>query len=134
MLEKKELFGIGITNASEDGILEYVIQSVKKSSEKYFIVTPNPEIIVFAKKDKHFHNILNQARIALCDGIGLYWASRILGKGIKERVTGVDFMEKLCKLAAEKTATIGFLGGRDGVAEVAAERLQKIYTGIRGGR
>lgn len=39
-------------------------------------------------------------------------------------------MELLCRKSAEKGVTVGFLGGRNGVAEKAAECLTKQYPGL----
>ena len=77
-----------------------------------------------------FKAILNQAQIALCDGVGLWLAGRILGKHFTERITGVDFMQNLCKKVAKKPITVGFLGGRPGVAELTAKCLKAKYPGL----
>ncbi len=130
-MEKIFLFGIGITNAKKDEVLEYILQSLKKTYEKYFIVTPNPEILVYATKHNEFKKIVNQARLALCDGIGVIWGGKILGKNFKERITGVDFIESLCKEVSKKPITVGFLGGRDKVAELTAECLLSRYPGLK---
>ncbi|MDP3726701.1 MAG: WecB/TagA/CpsF family glycosyltransferase, partial [bacterium] len=131
MLEKKFLLGVGITNAKEDEVLEYILQSLKKSSENYYIVTPNPEILVYANKHPEFKRILNNARLALCDGIGVFWAGKLLGKSIKQRVTGVDFLESLCKAVSKQPITVGFLGGGEKIAERTAECLVRKYPGLK---
>lgn len=46
-------------------------------------------------------------------------------------VTGTDFMEALCKVAAEKGFTAGFLGGKEGVAKKTAECLRKKYPKLK---
>lgn len=130
MLEKFFLLGVGITNAKEDEVLEYILQGLKKSGENYYIVTPNPEILVFANKHKGFKAILNNARLALCDGIGVFWAGKLLGKSIKQRVTGVDLLESLCRAVSQQPITVGFLGGGEKIAERAAECLVKKYPGL----
>ncbi len=58
---------------------------------------------------------------------GLFFASGFIGKRLEERITGVDFIEKLCEVAQEKPLSIGFLGGRPGVAEQTAKCLLKKY-------
>lgn len=138
MFEKKFLLGIGLTDEKEESILEYIVKSAKKSIEKYYIVTPNPEILVFAQKHKDFKTILNEAKIALIDGVGIIWAYKVLGKDIGYRVSGTDFMEKLCKAVSdynlaskEKPITVGFLGAKPGVAELTAERLSQKYIGLK---
>lgn len=133
MLKKIFLLGVGITNAKEDEILEYILQSLKKTAEKYYIVTPNPEILVYANKRPEFRKVLNNARLALCDGIGVFWAGKLLGKSIKQRVTGVDLLANLCKAASNQPITVGFLGGGEKIAERAAECLTKRYPGLKVG-
>jgi N-acetylglucosaminyldiphosphoundecaprenol N-acetyl-beta-D-mannosaminyltransferase len=128
---KNSLFGVGITNDTSHNILEYLVHFVENTNENCYIVTPNPEIILFATKHSDFKNTLNHARIALCDGVGLLLAGKMLGKPFKERITGVDFMEKLCKQVAGKPITVGFLGGRNGVAKSASECLLKKYPRLQ---
>jgi N-acetylglucosaminyldiphosphoundecaprenol N-acetyl-beta-D-mannosaminyltransferase len=130
MLQKKYLLGVGITPENTSTILENVIDQVRKGKKKLFIVTPNPEIIIYAQKHLAFKDRLNSSDIALADGVGILLASRLLGLGIQSRTTGVDFIEELCKVTREKPVSIGFLGGRPGVAEHTAECLKQKYPWI----
>lgn len=130
-MDKNFLFGVGVTNATKEDILKYIITSLGKKGERYYIVTPNPEILVYATKHPSFASILNNARLALPDGIGLVWAGKILGKKFKERVTGVDLMENLCLEVSKKPITVGFLGGGPKIAERASECLRQKYPGLK---
>lgn len=131
MLRKKNILNVGITDASREEILEYIIKGLAQNGKKYFIVTPNPEILVMASKNIDYQKVLNKAEIALADGIGVIIASQILGKPLRERVTGVDLLESLCLCVAEKPITVGFLGGRPGVAERTAKCLQLKYPHLK---
>lgn len=131
MFDKKNILGVGITNASKQEILEYVIKGLQKSAEKYYIVTPNPEILVLAHKNPEFKKILNKAKLASADGIGVMLAGKILEKQLKERITGVDLLEDLCREVSEKPITVGFLGGGPKIAESAAECLRQKYSGLK---
>jgi N-acetylglucosaminyldiphosphoundecaprenol N-acetyl-beta-D-mannosaminyltransferase len=130
MFNKKTLLGVGITVASEKEVLEYIVENLLNSSEKCYIVTPNPELLMIAYRNNDYKKVLNSAKLALPDGVGVLIAGRLMGKGFKEKITGVDLMEKLSKEVAKKPITIGFLGGRGGVAEMTAECLQKKYSGL----
>ena len=110
MFKNKNILGIGITNAKESEILEYILQGLEKEGKKYFIVTPNPEILMLANSSPDYRNILNSAKLALPDGIGVMMAGKILGRELKQRIQGVDFVESLCRAVAEKPITVGFLG------------------------
>lgn len=131
MLKKNILLDVGITNATDDSILEYLYANVKKNHKKFFIVTPNPEILVYAHKHPEYKTILNKAEIALPDGVGVFIAGGVLGQPFKQRIPGVDFIEELCKKSQEKTLSMGFLGGGPGVARSTAECLLKKYPWIK---
>lgn len=124
---------VGVTTLPEKKALEFIIRGLKKSGKKGYIVTLNPEIIVFASKNPGFKSILNNATLGLPDGIGVIWASRILGKRKLQRITGVDFMKKLCKMAAKEGLAVGFLGGRGEMAERTAECLVREYPKLKVG-
>lgn len=126
-----KIFKIKIFSGSKKEALEEVKKWLKSGGKKRYLVTPNPEILVRAQKDKKLAQILNQADLALPDGTGIIWAARFLGKKIRERITGVDFMESLCQMSQKEGFTIGLIGGGPGVAVKAAECLQKKYPGLR---
>lgn len=131
MIRKKTIIGIGITDATKNEVLEYIIKSVVNFKKKFFIVTPNPEFLVFANKNVAFKDILNKADLASADGVGLMIAGKILDKPLKERFAGVDLVENLCEAVADQPITVGFLGGRSGVAERTVECLRKKYPGLK---
>jgi N-acetylglucosaminyldiphosphoundecaprenol N-acetyl-beta-D-mannosaminyltransferase len=131
MLKSTKLLGVSITNEPTEDILEYVYSHLKTAKNKLFIVTPNPEIIVYANKHENYRRLLNQANLALPDGIGLFVASGLLGQRLEERIPGVDFMEELCRRADGKALSIGLLGGGAGIAKRTAECLKKKYPWVR---
>lgn len=130
-LTKINLLGVGITNATEDESLEYLVENLRKSTKKLFIITPNPEILVIADKDPEYKKVLNSADLALADGVGITLGARLLGKGLKQRITGVDFVENVSRLIAKEPITVGFIGGQPGVADIAAECLKDRYPGLK---
>lgn len=132
--EKKIILGVGFTIDPIDKILEYIGQIIIDGSQKVSVYTPNPEMIIYAKSHPQFKEVLNGAQIALPDGMGVVVAARVLGKGIAERIPGIDFMKKAIERVsgdleknAKRPVNIGFIGGRDGVAEKSALCLQKKY-------
>lgn len=137
MLHTIKLLNTTITAESDKKILEYVVDRVQKGKgsrfnreNKLFITTPNPEILVYAQDHPEYQKVLNEAEVALPDGVGLLIGGYLMGRPIKERITGTDFIEKLCVACREKPMYMGFLGGRGGVAELTAERLKKKYPWI----
>lgn len=101
------------------------------SNKPHLIVTPNPEIIVRAQDDPELKQIINNADLRLPDGISMVVVSKILGKPLKERVTGIDFLLASCKLAAEKGWKIFLLGSAPGIAEKAGQNLIAKFPGLK---
>lgn len=122
---KTDVLGVKI----DDTTLTEAVARVEKwiwNPGKHYIVTPNPEIVVAAQKDVIFKKILNSADLSIPDGRGL----KLSGK-INNTFSGTDFMEALVRLASEKAFTIGFLGGRDRVAEKTSECLLRKYPNLK---
>ena len=100
------------------------------SGDSHHIVTVNPEFIMTARRNEAFRDILNSADLAIPDGMGIVLASRLLGKPITERVTGVDLVEQFAQVAARKGFRFFLLGAAPGVAERAADVLKQACSGL----
>lgn len=97
---------------------------------KGYVVTPNPEIVYLTLDDPAFRDLINGAALVLPDGIGIIYAAKILGQALHGRVTGVDFADLLMHRMAQEHLRLFLLGAKPGVAEQAAENLQKKHPGL----
>jgi N-acetylglucosaminyldiphosphoundecaprenol N-acetyl-beta-D-mannosaminyltransferase len=131
--DKIFLLGVGFSDASMKEVLEFIVTGLQNQSEKYYIVTPNPELLVIASKGDNYRKVLNSAKLALPDGIGVIVAGKIMGKPFKERIHGVDLVKSLCKEVSKQPITVGFLGAGPNIAELTAECLRKNYPGLKVG-
>jgi N-acetylglucosaminyldiphosphoundecaprenol N-acetyl-beta-D-mannosaminyltransferase len=132
-----DLAGILIDNLTINEALAKV-GNFLTANTPHLIVTPNPEIIVDCQNNQGLKDIINQADLRVADGISLIVVSKLLGKPIKERVTGIDLMQKVIELAAKQGYSIFLLGSAPGVAEKAAIKLREkepnlIITGTHHG-
>ena len=64
------------------------------------VVTVNPEIVMRARRDQEYGELLERTRLNLPDGAGVVAAARLRGLSMPERVTGVDLVDDLAGLAA----------------------------------
>ena len=92
-------------------------------SGKGYIATPNPEIVWLCRKNQAARNAVNRASLVVPDGIGVIYASKILGTPLKERVPGFELAENLLPLFAQNGLRFFLLGAKPGVAEKAAARM-----------
>jgi len=125
-----ELAGVKIDNLALEECVSKLEEFVAQRTP-HLIVTPNPEIIVASQKDAKLKDIVNSADLRLADGISMIVVSRLLGRPLKERVTGIDFVLAACERAASKKWSIFLLGSAPGVVKAAAEALMSRYPGIR---
>lgn len=101
------------------------------------IVTPNSEIIMNATKDKELKSLIEEAGLIIPDGIGLVYASKIIGEPLSERVTGVDFLSRILGYLEETGKSVYLLGSkpaneeRASVAELAGENMLIKYPGLK---
>jgi N-acetylglucosaminyldiphosphoundecaprenol N-acetyl-beta-D-mannosaminyltransferase len=96
------------------------------------LVTVNPEFVMEAQQNPTFRVVLENASLALPDGVGLLWAARWLGHPLRERVTGSDALPLLAQRAAQKRYRLFLLGAAPGVAERAADVLREQNPGLQG--
>jgi N-acetylglucosaminyldiphosphoundecaprenol N-acetyl-beta-D-mannosaminyltransferase len=120
---ENSLLGIKITPDTKKNILEKVSSWVGKNGEMKHIVSLNPENLVTAYDDEEFRLILQSGDVQLVDGFGLDLASKIRGKNVGERYTGVDFMEDVLGVLSNGSSRVLFLGGKPGLAA----KLQECY-------
>lgn len=93
-----------------------------------YVCTPNPEIVMLARKDAALMDAIRGADLVLPDGAGVVWAARLLGRPVKERTAGVDF---LASLLERMDGSVFVLGGRPGVAERALAAIAARYPNVR---
>jgi N-acetylglucosaminyldiphosphoundecaprenol N-acetyl-beta-D-mannosaminyltransferase len=94
------------------------------------VFTPNPEILLYARKHPDYASVLNGADLSLPDGVGIVLAHRLRRRGIIRKWAGVDVAEMVLRLAAEHGARVMLLGGRGGIGDRAAERWRTLIPGL----
>ena len=123
MRDRVYILGVGVDNLTEEEALQRIEEFIE-SGTPHQVVTVNPEFLVVAQENSQFKKVLVEADLAVPDGIGLLWAARLLGKPLKGRVTGVELMRSLAKLAEKRGHRVFLLGAGEGIAQAAAWVLQ----------
>lgn len=129
------ILGVRFDIVTMEQAIKKALLLVKSSNQQQFVVTPNPEMVLYAQKDKEFKKILKTACLSLPDGAGILWASAYQNRmkypgRFKERVTGVDFMKEFIKACSYKKIRIFLLGAALGVAESVKKYFEHTYPGV----
>ncbi|MEA3407604.1 MAG: WecB/TagA/CpsF family glycosyltransferase [Chloroflexota bacterium] len=125
-----DILGVRVDNVTTSETLE-IIQGYVEEGTPHQIVTVNPEFVMQAQRNTAFHRVLDEADLALPDGHGLLWASRVLGTPLRERVTGSDTLPLIAQMSAKQGYSLFLLGAAPGVAKRTAAILQRENEGLR---
>lgn len=125
--QKIDILGVGVDDFSQKEAVNLILNLAQDKIKSHYVVTVNSEFVMFARKNKHFAQILAKADLALADGWWVVQSKLIFGGKNSERIAGVDLVENLCKVASKKGIGVGFLGGFGSVAQRVAERQKMSF-------
>src|SRR3954464_13342685 len=97
------------------------------SGEGGAVFTPNVDHMVNLARSAPFRAAYERASLALVDGQALLWASRLLGTGLPEKISGSDLVPRGLERAGKRGLRVYFLGGAPGVAVEAATVARRLY-------
>lgn len=153
-----QVAGLQIDNLTGAQVLERIDQFVQ-SGRPHYIVTAYSEFAVMASKNARYHAALNNADLAVPDGIGILWAAKFqaqpannfftimwawlrtlaqiilnpqaLRSVIREQVSGSRLVWDIARLCAEKHYKLALVGGQDNVAQLAAQKLRERFPNLQ---
>ena len=119
-----------VDRVSLDAMLRGVSEALA-SRRSTTIFYANSHAITLAESDPAFAAAMQNADTVFCDGFGVLLASRLLGTPIPERFAWPDWIERLGQVCRENSASMFFLGAKEGVAREAARKLESAVPGLR---
>ncbi|MFC5465637.1 WecB/TagA/CpsF family glycosyltransferase [Lederbergia graminis] len=129
-MEKLNILGVPFDHTTMEDMFHQLRHNLQLN-KKTFIVTANPEIVMYAVEDEHYRNTIAQANHIIADGAGIILASKLVKKPLPERVAGFDLMVELLKLANKEQLRVFFLGSREQVIERTVANVQKSYPNLQ---
>ena len=127
---KTDIMGIAFDNVTMQEALDKAT-AILQGNKTCYAVTPNAEIAYEAMKDESLRALINGADLVLPDGAGVVLASKLLKTPLKQKVAGVDFADRLLTVLAETGKTLYLLGGKPGIAELAAQKMVERHPGLQ---
>ena len=121
------VLGVRVDDISLSGAVQVAVGLANRPNRGRYIVTVNPEFVMMAHRSAKFRQILAKSDLSVADGTGVVVSKLILGGNEHDRITGVDLLENVCKIANERAIKVGFLGGFGSVAEMVAQRQVEKY-------
>lgn len=123
MQRKVMILGIPFDNMTRKEFLKNLNERLN-THQKTFLVTANPEIVMYAKNNKDYYDLLMQADYIAPDGIGIVKAAHRLGTPIQERVPGFELMLGLLEIADLEEKNVYFIGSKEEILELTIEKVK----------
>lgn len=129
-MDRINIHGVNISNITMREAVEKIQEWINGDSI-HAVYTPNSEIIMQSQRDPELKSILNNAGLLIPDGAGVVLASKILKTPLKSKVSGIDLVKNLFETFSGKNVGFYILGGRPGVAEIAAVNIMEKYGKVK---
>jgi exopolysaccharide biosynthesis WecB/TagA/CpsF family protein len=123
------IFGIDLARRDPDEALAAIRDLFEKEGTDV-VAYANAHTLNLVREDPAYGEILRRAALVLNDGVGVQLAARMRGQRFPANLNGSDLNPRILELAAERGWKVFFLGGAEGVAQEAADRLAKRIRGL----
>jgi N-acetylglucosaminyldiphosphoundecaprenol N-acetyl-beta-D-mannosaminyltransferase len=127
--ESVNILGVPVSALDQAQLLE-VIDCCIQERRKCLVLSGNVHSCNLAYEQEWLRRFFQRADIVRLDGQGLRWGATLLGRSLPPRTTWADFAWALAERASARSASLFFLGGRPGVAELAAARLRERHPAL----
>lgn len=128
-VRRVHILGTGIDDVTYDEALA-LCERYMRSGRPHYLVTPNPEFVMRARRDPAFRRALDDASLAIPDGSGLLYAAWLFGTPLRAQVRGTDLAYRLIARGVPAGRRLFLLGAAPGVSEAAAARLAVQFPGL----
>lgn len=125
------ILGVRLDDVPSEQRLRELCEGFLDGERTMRIFTPNPEILLRAREDPGYAEVLNSADLALPDGTGVALIESLRSRHRVRRWPGVEIGGLLLRIAAERGGTVAFVGGSEAAAERAAARWRRAVPGVR---
>ena len=125
-----DILGVRVDDVTEAEAADAVRRLLAEDGS-HRIVTPNAEIVMRARREPAFREVLNASALAIPDGTSLLIAGRLLGTPLRDAVQGTDLAVWLAGVCAESGRRLFLLGAGEGVAEEAAAALRRRFPALQ---
>lgn len=128
-MEKQPLLNTYVNNVNMAETVE-AIESMIEDGDKHYVVAINVDVVMKIEGDVYLKEITDKADMVLVDGKPLVWIANYHKHPIKAKISGSDLVPLLCEVAADKGYSVFIIGGKDGIAEQAKQKLEEKHPEI----
>ena len=123
MANRQKILNIEVDDISLNELLHCFKEGV--------LVTPNVDHLILLQSHQGLYSAYQHADYITVDSQIVFWAMKFLGRGVKEKISGSDFLPAFCNFhgrqaeGGKPTRKMFILGGKPGVAQLAMEKINQ---------
>lgn len=121
-----DILGIPFLNTTEKDFQNILHTKIDEHANT-FVVTANPEIVMYAKANPAYEKLIQTANYIIPDGIGIVMGAKMLKTPLQERVTGYDLFIHLLEWGNAHQKSAYFLGAQPGVIRKVRKIVEENY-------
>jgi N-acetylglucosaminyldiphosphoundecaprenol N-acetyl-beta-D-mannosaminyltransferase len=114
--------GVGFDAVTEEDTLQRITRALD-DGEGGTVLTANVDILRQLQAPS-LSKLATDAELVVADGMPVVLASRLMGNGLPERVTGSSLISSLSERVLGAGGTVALIGGAPGVVDRAAQALE----------
>lgn len=107
-----------------------IVDEAISDRKRLMIGVVNAAKVMNMRKNPELSADVNGSDLVLADGMSIVYASRLLGRHLPERVSGIDLMHGILERGNERGYRVYCLGATEDVSETVEGKFNKLYPGV----
>lgn len=124
------VLGVPFHNVTMDETVALIEEQIREGGF-HQVATANVDFLRNAICNQDFRDILCSCEMIVPDGMPVVWLSRLIGTPLKERVSGIDLVERLANVSARRGYGIFLLGASEKRSQSADLALKQRFPDLR---
>jgi N-acetylglucosaminyldiphosphoundecaprenol N-acetyl-beta-D-mannosaminyltransferase len=125
------ILAANVTALGFNDVISRLVGWARRRDRGRMVCVANVHMLVEAKRDPAFAEILEGADAVVPDGMPLVWLLRRAGFQTQDRVAGMDLLPALCAAAEATDISVYFLGSTESVLAALKAKLRAIHPRLR---
>lgn len=126
---RREFLGVPLHALTMEQTLALAAEAMQDRRPLHHTVVNVAKLVTMHKNAELYEDVA-AADVINVDGAGVLWGARLFGVDLPERVAGVDIMERLFSVCAERGFRPFLLGAEQHVLDAVLERLRREHPGL----
>lgn len=125
-------FRLRVDDFTQESLIKKMYENVKRGSSRVVYANHNLHSLYLGLKDESFSTWINSQDIVHADGMGIVYLSKLFGKKLNRanRITYVDLMPDILKLAMVNDYKIFYLGATQESLDKGLSKIQSLYPSL----